>query len=165
MNTAKIIQNLSLLSMEDLNQLSNAVQDEINPSFDKLEKWGTQKPDRYFEWVLRRIDQTVSPSGLIYHAALVVFRDGKIELYKGSSPIEIFAQKTALRLALQDLKINSKEKECVYSDPVSTYVDFDSRPVPTYSDSEYDSGPGSIYSDSDSDHTMLKEKILEQKNV
>jgi len=129
--------------MEDLNQLSDAVQVEMNLPFVEINKWRTQKPDRYFEWVLHRTDQTVSPSDSIYHTALVVFHDGEIELYKGSSPIEIFAKKTALRLALRDLKINSKEEEGeeLDSGPDTVFTDFDSvsgsRPVPAYVDSDH----------------------------
>ncbi len=121
MDTQQIIQMLPSLSLENLQLLSKTVEDEMNPSFEKLEEWKNQKSDRKFEWVLHHTFGQESLSGLTYHAALVVFYDGKIDLYKGSSKIELFTKKIALRSALAKL-VTSEVREDEGSDPDSVSV-------------------------------------------
>lgn len=96
MDTQQIIQNLPTMSMEDLQLLSKAVDDEMNPSFDKLDIWVEQRPCRKYEWVIYHFMG-------VYHAALVIFHSDEIELHKGSSTDEISAKRIALRSALYKL--------------------------------------------------------------
>ncbi len=156
MDAQQIIQGLPSLSMEDLQQLSDAVQKEISPSFEKLAEWESQKSDRKFEWV---IHQTDDPVGCIYHAALVLFHHGAIELYKGSSIAnmenmpELFAKRVALRSALRELILVSDTREDEGPDP---------EPV---SDSDSDSDSEESLSLSQAERKYQERKQSEPKEV
>ncbi len=99
----QIISELHTLSMGDLYRLSEAVQNEMNPSFEKLSEWENQKLDRAFKWVVNSFKFT-------YYTALVLFHDGQIKLYKGSSTDELTSKRIALRSALCDMTMLDVEE-------------------------------------------------------
>lgn len=133
MDTQQIILTLPSLSLENLQQLSKAIQSEMNPSFEKLAAWENQSSDRKFEWLVHQVE---NPNGCMYYVALVFFHDGLTELYRGNSSEEILAKRIALRSALCNMTIELDVEKNLDRAPTPISSDSDS-------DCDCDCGPNS----------------------
>ena len=103
MDIEKIIRELPSMTFENLQELSEAIREEIDPSFEKLEDWKVQSQDRNYEWVVHSYDG-------IFYTALVLFYDGQIDLHKGRSTEESTSRQMALRSAIHKIS-NLQEVE------------------------------------------------------
>nr|QBK86021.1 MAG: hypothetical protein LCMAC101_06160 [Marseillevirus LCMAC101] len=131
MDVKQIIEKLSLLSMQDLRELSEAVEGEMNPPLGELDAWRSQNPDRKFEWVVHEFHEMCS-------VALVLFHGGDMDLYKGKSTSVDLAKRVAMRSALR--KIES-DKDCPEYDKDESDKDKAVRCISDSDESDIDDEP------------------------